>query len=459
MSYYKSKLFPLLFLLIVSNGSVAQNDTSHVSLKAAIQLSNEQFHSLKSRQYQAQSALKNVDVTRHNKMPALDASYQLNLATANNVTGMFYPSGILPISGPPSLNNNFSPVTGSAASILLNWQAITFGQLDAQINVSKAEAESQKLALEKERFNNYINVISKYLDVLLFYERVRIQERNMQRVQVNLNQSKVLSNAGLRPGVDTALFLSEVSKSSIERLNAMQQFKIQQLQLAHLMVIDLLPVPTDTSFLQTLPPLRIDSAIAFTTHPLMKSVQGELEISHAKIQLLNRSYFPKLTVFGIAFARGSGVGMNAETKTLNGLVLNRYNYGAGVQLAFPIMKYGEVKRQLQVQNLLLQASSETVMETNSQLITEQRIAKATFESSVAVANETEKQLKSAHYAFNAMQTRYSTGLATLSDLVQVQYNLLQAELDVRNAYWNGWKALLLLAAVKGDINYFLNEIK
>jgi hypothetical protein len=43
--------------------------------------------------------------------------------------------------------------------------------------------------------------------------------------------------------------------------------------------------------------------------------------------------------------------------------------------------------------------------------------------------------------------------------VQVQYNLLQAELDVKAAYWNSWKALLLQAAIKGDLNLFLNEIK
>jgi outer membrane protein TolC len=58
-----------------------------------------------------------------------------------------------------------------------------------------------------------------------------------------------------------------------------------------------------------------------------------------------------------------------------------------------------------------------------------------------------------------MQARYSTGLVSLSDVVQVQYNLLQAELDVKAAYWNSWKALLLQAAVKGDLNLFLNEIK
>ena len=39
------------------------------------------------------------------------------------------------------------------------------------------------------------------------------------------------------------------------------------------------------------------------------------------------------------------------------------------------------------------------------------------------------------------------------------YNLLKAELDVKKAYWDAWKSLLMEAAVKGDENFFLNETR
>ena len=58
-----------------------------------------------------------------------------------------------------------------------------------------------------------------------------------------------------------------------------------------------------------------------------------------------------------------------------------------------------------------------------------------------------------------MQVRYNTGLVNFADLVQAQYNLLKAELDVKQAYWDAWKALLLQAAVKGDLSIFLNETR
>jgi outer membrane protein TolC len=225
------------------------------------------------------------------------------------------------------------------------------------------------------------------------------------------------------------------------------------------MVIDVLPIPTDTSFLNTLPAISISGDTPFAAHPYIQFAESQLEVSKSKEQLLKKSYLPKLTVFGIAFSRGSGIQPDGSIKTFNGLGFSRFNYGTGVQLAFPITKYGEVKRQLQVQNLLTESAKEIVLESNSQLLTQQHIAYTTFSSSLSVAAETGRQLQSAQYAFNAMQARYSTGLVSLSDVVQVQYNLLQAELDVKAAYWNSWKALLLQAAIKGDLNLFLNEIK
>ena len=87
------------------------------------------------------------------------------------------------------------------------------------------------------------------------------------------------------------------------------------------------------------------------------------------------------------------------------------------------------------------------------------MAAATFTSSLAVATETVQQLKSGQYAFNAMQIRYNTGLVGFADLIQAQYNLLKAELDLKLAHWDAWKALLLQAAIKGDEQIFLNEIR
>ncbi|MBL7724801.1 MAG: TolC family protein [Chitinophagaceae bacterium] len=460
MKYKPLVICSLLTVQLFLGKVIAQTLPDTVlQLKDALRLSEERYHLLKSKKLEADAATKYVDVIKYSKLPTIDASYQANIATANNLTGMFYPNGLLPISGPPSVANQYSPATGSAASVLMNWQAVTFGQRDAQVNVSIAEANSKQTEWQQALFFHKINVISSYLDVILAYEKINIHQQNIERVNTNLKQSRVLANSGIKPGVDTALFLSELSKAKIELLNTQRQSQLSQLILAQLIGIDAMPVPSDTSFLNKLPTGIYSTDTSFSTNPVVQLAQSYFEVNKSREVLLKKSYLPKLNVWGTGFARGSGFQPDGTIKTWSGLGLNRVNYGAGVQLVFPLMKYGEVKKQLQQQNLLSKAALERIEESKSILTMQQRIANITFNNSIAVAKETQQQLKSGRYAFIAMQTRYNTGLVNFSDLIQAQYNLLKAELDSRIAYWDAWKGLLLQTAVKGDESIFLNAIR
>ena len=460
MFYQKAGSYKFLIAILFCSNVVAQTPSDTlIQLKGAITLAEQRYYLLKSKKYQADAATKYIDVVKYSRLPTIDASYQAGLGTANNVTGIFYPIGILPISGPPSSGNNYSPAMGSAASVLLNWQAETFGQRNALINVSITEANSKKSEWQQVLFQHKINVISSYLDLVLAHKVVLIHQQNINRVQANLKQSRVLTNSGIKPGVDTALFLSELSIAKIDLMNAQRQLQVYKLVSAQLIVSDALPVPSDTSFLNNLPLFIVTNDTAFVNNPIIQYAQSQFDLSQSKELLLKKSYLPKLNVWGTGFARGSGFQPNGMIKTFDGMKLNRFNYGGGVQLIFPIMKYGEVKRQLLQQNYLSKAAQEKVNENIAALSTQQSIANATFNNSIAVATETRQQLKSGLYAFNAMQVRYTTGLVNFSDLIQAQYNLLKAELDYKKSYWDAWKALLLQAVVKGDENIFLNEIK
>ena len=459
MKFIRLMMYHLLVALFLFSKAFSQPapDTL-IHLRDAIQLAEQRYHLLQARKYEAEAAQQNIALAEYSRKPTIDASYQANIGTANNLTGIFYPVGILPMTGPPSAGNNYKPATGSAASLLLNWQAVTFGQRAAQINASIAEAKVSQQQSVQDIFRHKINVISAYLDVLLSYDLLRIQEYNIQRVDTNLKQSRVLSVTGIKPGVDTAFFLSERSKAKIQYLNEKQQLENQQWQLARLIVMNVLPVPADTNFLSKLPSAASGFDTSFTGHPVIQFAQSQINSSQSKETYLKKSYLPKINVWSTAFARGSGYVANGNIKTGEGLLLNRYNYGTGAQIIFPIMKYGEVKHQIQQQNFLSKAAQERLEESKSELNTQMHITTTSFQSSLEIVYEARQLYKSATYAFNATQLRYNTGLMNISDLVQAQYNLLQAELEVKRAYWNVWKAKLLEAAVKGDVTIFLKEI-
>ncbi|NCI45048.1 TolC family protein [Sediminibacterium soli] len=430
-----------------------------ISLKNAVQANAVRYHLLQSRKYEAGAAASHVAVTSYSRLPSIDASYQAGFGTANNLTGIFYPGNILPMTGPPSGGNNYSPATGSAASVLLNWQAVTFGQRDAQIAVSVADAGAQAAAYKQLAFGYAVNVISKYLDVLLAYDAVAVHQHNIERIQAGLHESKVLATTGIKPGVDTALFISELSKARIAWLKSQNGLQTERLLLGQLLVTDKLPLPSDSSFLEQLPFVYSGTDSSLANHPNILSAEKQIALNNAKETALKKSYLPTLNIWGTAFARGSGFLNDGSIKTWDGLGISRYNYGAGVQLAFPIMKYGEVKKQLQQQSLMTKAAEENLLERKNTLSTQRRIAATTFQNSIGVASEAGIQQKASLYAFNAMQIRYNTGLVNFTDLVQSQYMLLKAELDLKQAYWDAWKALLLQAAAGGDLSIFLTEIR
>jgi outer membrane protein len=459
-------LVPFLLFLFLSNRLFAsvqyikenQTDTL-ITIRSALQMAEQRYPLLQSKQLEAKAAAQNVNVIKYNKQPAIDAAYQAGVGTANNLTGMFYPGNILPVTGPPSLVNNYTPAVGTAASLLLNWQADVFKEKTAQVNVAEAELQFKKADYQQALFQHKISIISNYLDILFVKDIVSVNEFNIARTEANLQQSFILTKSGIKPGVDTALFLSELAKAKIDLLLAKQQLQIYQIKLASLLVSNNLPMPTDTAFIHQLPVQTISTDTVFSTNPLVQSFQSALNISLSKESALKKSYLPKLNIWGTTFARGSGFETDGTIKTFDGFAINKLNYGAGVQLVFPIMKYGEVKRQIAQQNLLSKSATAKIVETQLALTTQQRINNTMFANSLVIANEAQKQLAAANYAFNAMKIRYSNGLVNYTEVIQAQYNLLKAELDIKKYYWDAWKTLLLQAAVSGNENLFLNAIK
>jgi outer membrane protein TolC len=452
-----SFIFFFLHTYLHSPGQDNPGNGNRLTLLQDIQRGEKNYPLLKSKSYEVDASRKNIDLNKNSFVPNLDFSYQANLATANNITGMFYPPDMIPMTGPVFSSNNYNPGFGTAASLFLNWQPYTFGQRSAQIKVSKAGLQAKVADWENEIFKHTINVISTYLDVLLATELVRVNAQNVERTSFDLKQSRVLAITGLRPGVDTALFLSELAKAKIDLLNSRKFLLTQQILLSELLVSDSSFALTDTLFFTKLPSVTITKEISTYQHPLLKFSQSELDLSKSRENLLKRSWVPKLEIWGTGFARGSGIYPDGMIKAADGWGFSRYNYALGFQLVFPILHYSEVRLQKGQKNFIIQSGEELLKHTSLQLSKQQAIGDANLLNALEVARETPTQFESAEYAFRALQIRYNTGLVNFADLIQAQYGLVRAETELKKSYWEAWKALLFKTAVTGDLNLFLNE--
>ena len=446
-------VFSSIFLLIGSYATAQQQPNTLLQL---LQLAEKNYPLLKSKMLDIQAAKKGIDVSKSTLVPSLDASYQMNFATYNNITGMSYPQFLIPISGPPSTGNNYNGVFGSATSLLLNWQPITFGQRKSQVDYSKAGLDYANADFGNEVFQHKVKVINTYLDLLTATELIGVYQNNLKRTDANLKAVQSLVISGIRPGVDTALFKAEVSKAKVELLNS-QKYKEQvRINLSQLLATDNVDISNDTSFFSKVPKdlLNVDSI----EHPLINLYSSNVEISVSRKKVLSKTMMPTLGVWGTTYARGSGISYDGIVKSTEGLGFQRFNYGVGLQLSVPLLQFVKVKPQLKQQDFVIQSNQEKLKQIELELQKQKELADTIFTNAFEVVKESPLFLESAQFSYRALQSRYQSGLANFADLIQAQYVLAKAEADYKLAYMGLWKAILYKSAVSGNLNLFINQV-
>jgi outer membrane protein TolC len=440
-------------MLIGMEANAQQQPNTLVRL---LQLAEKNYPLLKSKVLDVQVAQKGVNVTKNTLIPSLDASYQINYATYNNITGMTYSQFLVPISGPPSSGNNYNGVFGSVSSLLLNWQPITFGQRNAQVAVSKAGLHFADADAQNEIFRHKTKVINAYLDVLTTNELLKLHQNNLKRTESNLQAVISLVISGIRPGVDTALFKAEISKAKVDLLNNQKYHDQAMINLSQLLASDTNIIYSDTLFFSRLP--AATTSKDSTDHPLINLYRSGVEMSQARKKVLSKTTMPVIGFWSTIFARGSGISYDNVADPVAGLAFQRYNYGLGIQISMPLLQVARIQPQLQQQNFLIQSYQEKLNEVELQLNKQQELADVTIKNVFAIVKESSVFLESAQFSNKAIQSRYQSGLTDFADFMQAQYALIKAETDHKLAYMSVWKAFLYKAAVDGNLNLFIKQL-
>ncbi|WDF79587.1 TolC family protein [Mucilaginibacter sp. KACC 22773] len=412
---------------------------------------------IKAKRLQTQSLQYAVKYKQNGIIPLLNASYQVDYATANNITGMVYPQFITPISGPPSKGNDYSGVPGSAAALNLQWEPITFGQRRAEVDLAKGRLKYGQADENLTLFQHQVNVIGAWLNYLLVSELIKVYRSNIDRAAFNLKQAQTLVISGLRPGTDSSSFQSEYTRAQMQLITFERQQDSTLIALKEL-VGGTLPagLVVDTSLFKTLPVIALSDTIT-TSHPEVQLGQANLNANELALKSLKRSILPKLTLWSTGYGRGSGIAADGSVNSGDGWRFQRYNYGVGAQIAFPILEVFRHEPVWKQQELITASSREQLLQTELHLNTQKEIAASNFKRALQSAQLAPQQLHSAEYTYKGIQSRYKSGLINYYDVIQAQQLLFQSAATVSIAYYSTWRALLSEAAYSGNLNLFLNQ--
>jgi len=426
-------------------------------LRDLLERAKSNYPLLKARRLESVAMDDELRYAKSAALPTVDAAYQVNYATYNNITGMATAQNFVPISGPPSTTNSSQAVFGSAAGLLMNWDMITFGQRRSKTGSAQASLDYQKAEEQNEIFQHEVRTANAYFDLLVSNELVKVYTKNVARSQDNLRIVRSLASSGLRPGVDTAMFKAELARAKIELLNYEKLRESQQLKLSELLGDDSnAAITTDSIYFSKLPALP--DTLGSVLHPLIGLSSGKLKMSEYERLILQRSLYPKLSFWGTAYGRGSGIRYDGTVNSEDGLSLSRYNYGVGLVLSVPVLQFVRTQHQLHSKTAQIQANKERLNATNLQLDKQRQLAEVILDHSLKIAAESPSFFEASTYAYKGLASRYNSGLLNYTELIQAQFALVQSEADLKRAYIEAWKALLYMAAVNGNLDDFVNQL-
>ncbi len=450
-----------VFLGLLAFSQIASAQKRILSIKEMLILVQSGQPELQSYQKQTEAAGHNIDLAKNTLVPNLTAGYQAGYATYNNITGMSYPGLMMPITGPSSAGNTYEPVPGTALSGLFQWTPLTFGQRKAAVEKAVAQFKLAAGYYDDALFRQQYAGITVYLDLLYLKKLLGSQQSNIDRTQAGLQQSLVLAKEGLRPGLDTVQFQSSLAQAEMDLLTTQRLYQSQVLELFRLTGIPGTPdnlILSDTLLAAQLPILP-DSAGLYTQNPDYKYYEARVAVSAANLREIDRAWRPRFDIWANAYARGSGVESNGTIDKASGWSLTRSNFGAGVQLSFPILQFSRVNIQKKQYGSLLKADELHLSQVSIDIQKQIETAQIIYGQNLLIAELAPVQSKAARNAYDGLKQSYESGLVDFTRLTQGQYQLLNAEAMDANAFLQVWKSLLEIAVSRGDLTVFTNQLK
>jgi len=450
---------PLLVAIITFAWTNVHSQTQ-VPIKQLLETATKNYPAILAAEAQKEASGERVKSTRRTIIPDINASAQANYSTYNNLTGMFYPEYILPVSGPPSTENLNNMVWGSAAGLLMKWEPYTFGRRGNEIKAAESTYEAGVAMKSLTLLEHNVQLSSTYLDYLLALQILDVLESDRKRAEANYEQAVSLATSGLVSGVDTARFHTELSKTKIKILQQQNILHEYKATLSELVAADLPENLVDSTFFRILPQLLGDTEMI---HPREQLAIAEWKTSQFQYKAEKLSWLPTLSVLGTAYGRGSGVQLSNNGTTFvdnpsDGFNINRFTYGIGVQLAIPLTQISRYQTQWKAKELEADADKQELEKVRLALNKQKSVADNTLITALAIAGETPVQFQDARYAYEAIQSQYQAGLITFTELIEARNELVTAEIELRRSYWEAWKALLYVAAINGNLEIFLNQL-
>ncbi len=437
-----------------------------VTMREAVAISVRNFPAIAHKQFKLRASVANVTLAKTQYLPNLNVDIQESGVTGNRIASvvMNNVSGFdtVPVdAGPSATKSSLKPLVNNLEGLNLNWLMVDFGLRHANDQFAYADARAARADLNLTKLDVAFDTADAFLTATAAKQMIRSATAAAEHMEAANVRAKTLVSEGLKPGVDSADFDFEVSRTKILLIKAQKDERLALVDLAEKMGVanqdlDIISEPLVRTPVKTNPFGPID----LSAHPIALLKEAEVNRWRAKQHVLDVAYAPHLWLNSSVYGRGS-----SEPTTINpigmqggGTLPQVFNYMVGASLSFPFMEYFPLKAQKQIANANEMAAKADFDLAIQILERKDARARVLLQAAQKVAEETPRLVQAAKVREIKVLQRYNTGLTNMVSVAQAEKSLADAEVENAVAQIEVWRAILQLAYVQGDLQPFMQLV-
>jgi outer membrane protein TolC len=433
-----------------------------LTLDRAMQYAIDHYPAVRVAIEQVAASNAGVSIARSAYLPRLDALWQSNRGTTNNIFGQVLPQSVIPaLTGPVLTDTSSQSVWGSATGALFSWEPVDFGLRKAAVAGAEAAVTQARAGEALTRLEVQSAVGVAFLNLVAADRAVVAAQADVDRRDALTRIVHALVDNQLRAGADASRADAERAAALTRLIQAQQMLDLARATMTRVLGMTAGAVQVDAAMLLDRVPAAEAVGGNVAAHPLAQARQAAVDAAFAQQQVLARTDLPRFYLQSSLFARGSGANPNGTFDGgADGLGLERANWAAGFQIVFPnIFDFSSLNARKAAAAASARAEEARHDEALLTITAERQAASAMVKAARAVAANTPVQVAAARQTFTQADARYRAGLTSIIEVADAQNLVAQAEAQDQFARVDIWRALLAQAVADGAIEPFLRLLQ
>jgi outer membrane protein TolC len=441
----------LWIVLLLGHGTMAQ--TQQLTLQDALQYALKASHDVRKAQLDIENGTYQIDEVKARALPQINANGSL---TYNPVLQLTALPGELAGQPGKTLLVAFGQKWNTGASLSLSQTLFDQGVFTG-LKAAKSTQEFYRLNAELTEEQLIELVASAYYQVLVQRHKIGVLDTtivNTERVQKII---KGQYENGLAKQIDVdriAVKISNLQSQKQQALNTVTQMENQLKYSMGMTVQNTINLPpVDFSNIQ--PQLQpIGDSLDISNRSEMRLLKQQGLLLKFQKDAVKAEYFPTLSLSGNYGYQGLG----NEFPWFKGPTVNWFDYASvGLTLKVPIFNGFATRSRIRQADVEIRKLKEDIDQTSLSLNLQYENAKTKMNSSFIVMRNQADNVDLAQKVFDNTRNNYNNGLAPLTDLLDAETSLTEANNNHSAALLDYKLAEIQLIKAKGNLKTLLNK--